>query len=42
MDAPEIDGLVKFTSHKDLDIGDFVDVEIFDVEDYDLIGEVTA
>ena len=42
MDAPEIDGLVKFTSHKDLDIGDFVDVEIFDVEDYDLIGEVNA
>lgn len=42
MDAPEIDGLVKFTSHKDLDIGDFVDVEIFDIEDYDLIGEVTA
>ena len=42
MDAPEIDGLVKFTSHKDLDIGDFVDVEIFDVEDYNLIGEVTA
>ncbi len=42
MDAPEIDGLVKFTSHKDLDIGNFVDVEIFDVEDYDLIGEVTA
>lgn len=42
MDAPEIDGLVKFTSHKDLDIGDFVYVEIFDVEDYDLIGEVTA
>lgn len=42
MDAPEIDGLVKFTSHKDLDIGDFVEVEIFDVEDYDLIGEVTA
>ena len=39
MDAPEIDGLVKFTSQKDLDIGDFVDVEIFAVEDYDLIGE---
>lgn len=39
MDAPEIDGLVKFTSHDDLDIGDFVNVEIFDVEDYDLIGE---
>lgn len=42
MDAPEIDGLVKFTSRKDLDIGDFVDVEIFDIEDYDLIGEVKA
>ena len=42
MDAPEIDGLVTFTSHKDLDIGDFVDVEIFDIEDYDLIGEAKA
>lgn len=41
MDAPEIDGLVKFTSQKDLEIGDFVNVEIFDVEDYDLIGEAT-
>lgn len=39
MDAPEIDGLVKFTSPDDLDIGSFVDVEIFDIEDYDLIGE---
>lgn len=42
MDAPEIDGLVKFTSRKDLDIGDFVDVEIFNIEDYDLIGEAKA
>ena len=40
MDAPEIDGIVRFTSDRDLDIGDFVEVEIFDVEDYDLIGEV--
>lgn len=40
MDAPEIDGIVRFTSNRDLDIGDFVEVEIFDVEDYDLIGEV--
>lgn len=39
MDAPEIDGLVRFTSDRDLDIGDFAEVEIFDVEDYDLIGE---
>ncbi len=42
MDAPEIDGLVMFTSHKDLEIGDFVEVEIFNVEDYDLIGEAKA
>lgn len=40
MDAPEIDGIVRFTSDRDLDIGDFVELEIFDVEDYDLIGEV--
>lgn len=40
MDAPEIDGLVKFTSPKELEIGDFVYVEIFDVDGYDLIGEV--
>ena len=40
MDAPEVDGLVRFTSDRDLDIGDFAEVEIFDVEDYDLIGEV--
>ena len=40
MDAPEIDGIVRFTSDRDLDIGDFIEVEIFDVEDYDLIGEV--
>lgn len=42
MDAPEIDGLVKFTSHDDLEIGDFVEVEIFEVEDYDLIGEAKS
>lgn len=40
MDAPEIDGLVKFTSPKELEIGDFVYVEIFEVDGYDLIGEV--
>lgn len=39
MDAPEIDGLVRFTSSKDLEIGDFVNVKIFDVEEYDLLGE---
>ena len=39
MDAPEIDGLVRFTSADDLEIGDFVNVKIFDVEEYDLLGE---
>lgn len=39
MDAPEIDGLVRFTSSEDLEIGDFVNVKIFDVEEYDLLGE---
>ena len=40
MDAPEIDGTVRFTCGYALDDGDFIDVEIFDVSDYDLIGEV--
>lgn len=41
MDAPEIDGLVRFTSSADLEIGDIVNVKIFDIDEYDLIGEVT-
>lgn len=40
MDAPEIDSTICFVSHKDLDVGDFVDVEITDTNEYDLIGEV--
>ncbi len=39
-DAPEIDGQVKFTCGYELREGEFVEVEIFDVLDYDLIGEV--
>ena len=39
MDAPEIDGLIRFTASSDLEIGDFVDVKVFDVEEYDLLGE---
>lgn len=39
-DAPEIDGQVKFTCGYTLHEGEFVEVEIFDVLDYDLIGEV--
>jgi len=39
MDAPEIDGLVRFTSNTDIEIGEFVEVKIFDIDEYDLIGE---
>ena len=39
-DAPDIDGSVSFTCGYELNEGDFVDVEIFDVNEYDLIGEV--
>ncbi|MEG1845615.1 MAG: 30S ribosomal protein S12 methylthiotransferase RimO [Oscillospiraceae bacterium] len=39
-DAPDIDGQVLFTCGYELNDGDFVDVEIFDVSEYDLIGEV--
>lgn len=39
MDAPEIDSVVKFTSSRDLEIGEFTDVRIFDFDEYDLIGE---
>ena len=39
-DAPEIDSAVFFTSSKELEEGDMVDVEIFDTKDYDLMGEV--
>lgn len=39
-DAPEIDGSVSFTCGYELNEGDFVDVEVFGVNEYDLIGEV--
>ena len=39
-DAPEIDGEIHFTCGYTLNEGDFVEVEVFDVQDYDLIGEV--
>lgn len=38
-DAPEIDSGIFIISQRELDIGDFVDVEITDTKDYDLIGE---
>ena len=40
-EAPDIDGIIYFTSPEPLDIGSFVDVKILNAEDYDLIGEVT-
>jgi ribosomal protein S12 methylthiotransferase len=39
-EAPDIDGLVYFTSLEPLPFGCFVDVKILNTEDYDLIGEV--
>ncbi len=40
MDAPEIDSAISFISDRELNAGDFVDVEITEVNEYDLIGEV--
>ena len=38
-DAPEIDGKVFFMAKEPLVIGDFVDVQINDIIEYDLLGE---
>ncbi len=40
MDAPEIDCCVKFTSDMPLAPGEFCTVKIFEIDEYDLIGEV--
>jgi ribosomal protein S12 methylthiotransferase len=40
-EVPDIDGLIYFTSPKPLNIGEYVDVKILDIEDYDMTGEVT-
>jgi ribosomal protein S12 methylthiotransferase len=39
MDSPEIDSGIIFTSDKELNIGEFVNVKITDFDGYDLIGE---
>jgi ribosomal protein S12 methylthiotransferase len=39
-DAPDIDGKVYFTAPKRLKEGEFVDVKITDVLDYDLYGKI--
>lgn len=40
MDAPEIDSAIYFTGSGEYDEGDIVDVEIFDVNEYDFMGEI--
>ncbi len=40
MDAPEIDCSILFTSPRSLDEGDIVEVEIFGVSEYDLLGKI--
>ena len=40
MDAPEIDSNIYFTGKGDYSEGDLVDVEIFDINEYDLMGEI--
>ncbi len=39
MDAPEIDGTIKFTSDGNYNPGDFAQVEVIDYNEYDLIGK---
>ena len=38
-DAPDVDGRVYFKSARALCVGEFVDVEITEAMDYDLVGE---
>lgn len=40
MFAPEIDGMIYFTSQKHLNVGDFAQIRFMDVLDNNLIGEV--
>ena len=39
MDAPEIDGTISFTTTNSYEPGDFADVVVIGVNDYDLIGK---
>lgn len=39
MDAPEIDGTISFTTENNYENGDFVDVKVIGVNEYDLIGK---
>ena len=40
MDSPEIDGVTYVHSDKNLEIGSFVQVNVVDSLDYDLVGEI--
>ncbi|WP_277221690.1 30S ribosomal protein S12 methylthiotransferase RimO [Peptoniphilus vaginalis] len=40
MDSPEIDGVTYVHSNKELGIGSFVEVNVVDSLDYDLVGEI--
>ncbi|MCD7827971.1 MAG: 30S ribosomal protein S12 methylthiotransferase RimO [Clostridiales bacterium] len=42
MDAPEVDSEVYFTGKGNYNDGDIVDVEIFDINEYDLMGEIVG
>lgn len=39
MDAPEIDGVISFTTGNHYEVGEFAEVEIIGMNDYDLIGK---
>ena len=41
-DAPEIDSVIRFTAPFDLNEGEFCEVQVFGVDEYDLIGEAQA
>lgn len=40
MDAPEIDSVIYFTGKGEYNEGDIVKVQVFDINDYDLLGEI--
>lgn len=42
MDAPEIDGVIKFTSENSYKEGDFAEVKVIGIDEYDLIGRDTV
>jgi hypothetical protein len=39
MDAPEIDGQISFTTDRHYEVGEFAEVTVIGINDYDLIGK---